>query len=416
LEPTLKSTNHSCFAIFLAGTFAALFIFSTVAVLLLYFPTKQLLNPDFYKQSLVNHQIYHRLPEYVAQSLATGTMQDQCSQDPDLPNCLNQEDSTKENSPTERPPIYFLILNQQEWEAVLNDLIDPTWLQTQTESVIDQVFQILFNSSDPLNTPIDISLVDIKSHLAGEEGTQAFLNILDAQPDCSFDQVLGLLQLGLGLPSTIDSILCRPPDYVISELTPIIQSFLINAVNLIPDQIHINLFDNFFEASSIESYPSLGTTSVPEQIQTLRTTRKAISMSPMVPLLFIFLVTLIVVRSLRDFLLWWGISFLSAGLITLVLAISVLPLRNLVFIRIFPYDRNAFLSLSAFLINLGFEDIIREMTSELIMSIVIPAGLISLIGFLLLLGLVFLKNNRSDRSGSNQIDTLGPSEKNHSDL
>lgn len=415
MEPALRSTDRSWFAIFLAGTFAALFVLSSVAVLILYFPINQLLNPDFYKENLANHQIYQRVPEYIAQSLATGTTQDRCRQDPDLPNCSDQEGATEEQTPTEGPPIYFLILNQQEWEAVLNDLIDPAWLQTQTESIIDQVFHILLTAPDPLNTSIRISLIDMKSRLAGEEGTQAFLNILDAQPDCSFDQVLSLLQLGLGLPSTIDSILCRPPDYVITELTPIVQSFLINAVKLIPEELHINPFDTFFETSSIESYPSPGTPSIPDQIQTLRTTRKAISMSPMVPLLFIFLVTVFAVRSLRDFLLWWGISFLSAGLITLILAISVLPLRYWAFINIFPPDRNALLWFSTFLIDLGFEDIIREMTSELIMSIIIPAGLISLFGFLLLLGLLFIKNDATDRLSSNQNETLAPNIKNQSD-
>jgi hypothetical protein len=400
-ESSLKPTNHNCFVTFFAGTLAGLFIISTVVVLLLYFPTKQLLNPDFYKQSLVNHQIYQRLPEYIAQSLATGMTQDLCSQNPDSPDCINGESPISGVTPNDRPPIYFLILNQQDWETILTDLIDPSWIQMQTESVIDQIFHILLISPDPLNTPIDISLENVKANLAGEGATEAFLKILDAQPTCSLDQVLGLLNLGLGLPSTIDTILCRPPDYVISELTPVIQSFLISVANLIPDQVSINPLDTFLNTSSIETSPSLSTTPLPYQIQTLRLSNKAISLSPLVPFFLISLVTLIAVRSLRDFLIWWGSSLLSSGLFALLLSISILPIRNWALVQILPSDRNAFMGIPGFLLDLGFDDLIREMTSQLLSSIVIPAGLISLIGLLMLLGLVFLKNREANQPRTN---------------
>jgi hypothetical protein len=385
-----KSSDRRILAKLLAGFFASLFIFSTVLVLLTFFPARQLLNPDFYKQTLADQGIYDKLPEYLAEQLAAEISPGICFENPELPRCKTEEGSSSKND----LPIYLLILDQEEWESILTTIIEPAWLQTQTENIIDQFFDVLLTSEDPVNTPILISLVELKSRLAGPEGTQALLLILNAQPSCTVEQLLGLLQLGLGLPTNLETLLCRPPEYVLSELTPVIEIFLSGAVDLVPDQLSLSLPESVIASPQSGNF-QVSRAPIPKPIQVLRATRSVISISPLLPLLLISLVTIIVVRSVRDLLLWWGISFLAAGMITLFMALILLPAMNWTVAQLLPDQVETWLGITNLLDELGMWDVLNELTGRVLNSILIPAGVVSLIGLLLLLGLLFLQDRTS---------------------
>lgn len=385
-----KSSDKRILAKLLAGFFASLFIFSTVLVLLTFFPARQLLNPDFYKQTLADQGIYDKLPEYLAEQLAAEISPGICFETPELPRCKTEEGSSSKND----LPIYLLILDQEEWESILTTIIEPAWLQTQTENIIDQFFDVLLTSEDPVNTPILISLVELKSRLAGPEGTQALLLILNAQPSCTVEQLLGLLQLGLGLPTNLETLLCRPPEYVLSELTPVIEIFLSGAVDLVPDQLSLSLPESVIASPQSGNF-QVSRAPIPKPIQVLRATRSVISISPLLPLLLISLVTIIVVRSVRDLLLWWGISFLAAGMITLFMALILLPAMNWTVAQLLPDQVETWLGITNLLDELGMWDVLNELTGRVLNSILIPAGVVSLIGLLLLLGLLFLQDRTS---------------------
>jgi hypothetical protein len=385
-----KSSDKRILAKLLAGFFASLFIFSTVLVLLTFFPARQLLNPDFYKQTLADQGIYDRLPEYLAEQLAAEISPGICFESPELPRCKIEGGSSSTND----LPIYLLILDQEEWESILTTIIEPAWLQTQTENIIDQFFDVLLTSEDPANTPILISMVELKSRLAGPEGTQALLLILNAQPSCTVEQLLGLLQLGLGLPTNLETLLCRPPEYVLSELTPVIEIFLSGAVDLVPDQLSLSLPESVIANPQPGNF-QVSRAPIPKPIQVLRATRSVISISPLLPLLLISLVTIIVVRSVRDLLLWWGVSFLAAGMITLFMALILLPAMNWTVAQLLPDQVETWLGISNLLDELGMWDVLNELTGRVLNSILIPAGVVSLIGLLLLLGLLFLKDRTS---------------------
>ena len=343
-----KSSDKRILAKLLAGFFASLFIFSTVLVLLTFFPARQLLNPDFYKQTLADQGIYDKLPEYLAEQLAAEISPGICFETPELPRCKTEEGSSSKND----LPIYLLILDQEEWESILTTIIEPAWLQTQTENIIDQFFDVLLTSEDPVNTPNLISLVELKSRLAGPEGTQALLLILNAQPSCTVEQLLGLLQLGLGLPTNLETLLCRPPEYVLSELTPVIEIFLSGAVDLVPDQLSLSLPESVIASPQSGNF-QVSRAPIPKPIQVLRATRSVISISPLLPLLLISLVTIIVVRSVRDLLLWWGISFLAAGMITLFMALILLPAMNWTVAQLLPDQVETWLGIMNLLDELG---------------------------------------------------------------
>jgi hypothetical protein len=301
-------------------------------------------------------------------------------------------------------------LDQGEWESILVNIIDPVWLQTQTETIIDQFFDVLLTSEDPSNTPILISLSELKKRLAGPEGSQAFLLILEAQTPCSIEQLLGLLQMGLGLPTSIESLLCRPPEYVLSELTPVIETFLSGAVAQVPDQIPINLPDSLTGNPESSNSQESSITFKSNPIQILRGTRTVISLSPLLPLVLISLVTIFAVRSVRDFLLWWGISFLAAGTITLLLAIILFPTTNWALAQVLPEETGIFPDITNLLGELGVLNVLNELASRLLNSILIPAGVITFIGLLLLLGLLFVKDHTSPQQNSKQIE---PNDPNH---
>lgn len=387
---TKTPSEQNKFTLILAGIFVVLFILSTVAVVFSFFPTRQILNPDFYKQTLADEQIYQNLPRVIAQQLASSITQD-----------------GEGSSLTDNPSINFLILSQEEWESIIIDLLDPNWLQTQTENIIDQFFDILLISPDPVNTPIVISLKEVKSRLAGPEGTQAFQHILEAQPPCSVNQLLGLLQLGLGLPASIDTLLCRPPDYIISELTSVAELFLSSAVDQVPDQVTVELPEKLLESSVSGSSLDPNQGVIPDTIRNLRRTNTAILWSPVIPLVFLFLITILAVRSLNDFLLWWGGSLLAAGLISLIFSLSLFPATNWAFSRLIPHESGTYFGLTNILIQLGVGDLSRELASRLVMSVVIPASVITIIGFSLLLA-IYLLARSSPTAGPGQINSADP--------
>ncbi len=298
----------------------------------------------------------------------------------------NFTQNSEESSLIENPPVYLLILDQEEWESILIDLINPAWLQTQSENILDQFFNILLISPDPVNTPIEVSLLEVKNRLGGPEGIQAFNQILKAQDPCSVNQLMGLLQLGLGMETSIDSLLCRPPDYIITELNPVVESFLSAAVAQVPDQLFFNLPLSTLDSSPGVNPANLNQGEIPAPIRTLRRINTLISWGLLLPLLLIIMMTIFAVRSLRDLLHWWGGTFLTAGLISLTLSLSLFPIVNWGFNNLIPSKTSNNFELTTLLVQLGIGDLSRELSNMLIMSVVIPASVLAIIGFALLLG------------------------------
>ena len=385
-----RSSKRINFNRLLALIFAGLFVISSIGVIFTFFPSRKLLSPDFYKQALEDVHIYQRLPESIAQLLATNFTQ-----------------NSEESSLIENPPVYLLILDQEEWESILIDLINPAWLQTQSENILDQFFNILLISPDPVNTPIEVSLLEVKNRLGGAEGIQAFNQILKAQDPCSVNQLMGLLQLGLGMETSIDSLLCRPPDYIITELNPVVESFLSAAVSQVPDQLFFNLPLSMLDSSPGVNPANLNQGEIPAPIRTLRRTNTLISWGLLLPLLLIIMMTIFAVRSLRDLLRWWGGTFLTAGLISLTLSLSLFPIVNWGFNNLIPSRTSNNFELTTLLVQLGIVDLSRELSNMLIMSVVIPASVLAIIGFALLLG-SYLLIQSSPPSDMQLIESTNP--------
>ena len=370
------NTKRNSLSTILAWILALLFIASAIGVVFTYFPIGRLLDAEFYQQALEDVHIYQRLPETIAKQLAANLTPTPGETDSGIP---------------------IMVLSEQEWETILLDLIDPIWLQSQSDHILDQVFEILLVSPDPVNTPIEISVTEVKSSLAGPDGVHALNQIIEAQPPCSLDQLVGLVQTGLGMENSISSLLCRPPDFIIAELNPFVESFLITIVGQLPDQVEFYLPFSTLESytESIAQEPNLG--DIPEPVRILRQTNSLISLSPLLPVIFLLLLTLVVVRSLRDFMIWWGASLLTAGIISLILAFVIVPAAKWAIEAYLPLDLGSLISMPEFLVQVGFTDLYAELGKQLLMSIIIPAGTLSAIGFALLLGAYLLSWNTPKR-------------------
>lgn len=372
LSTSQEVAKRNLFSKILTWIFAILFVISTIGVIFSFFPIRKLLNPDFYQQALEDVRIYQRLPESIAKQLATN-----------LTPAPEESDSG----------ISLLVLDEQEWETILLDFIDPIWLQSQSEQVIDQVFEIILTSPDPLNTPIEVSVIAVKENLAGPDGVQALNQIIEAQPPCSMEQLVGLVQLGLGMENSLGSLLCRPPDFIISELNPFIESFLSTTVGQLPDHIQFYLPLSTLESQTVGFSLETNLGEIPEPIRILRQANFLISWSPVLPVIFLLLMTIFAVRSLRDFMAWWGGSLFTAGIISLTLMLILVPAAKWAIASFIPVDLSSFIGLQELFLQIGFADLSGELVNQLLLSMVIPASILTAIGFALLLGVFLLSRN-----------------------
>jgi hypothetical protein len=369
LSLSQTSIKRSVSRTILTWIFAILFVISAVGLIFSFFPIGKLLNPEFYQQAMADVNIYQRLPDAIANQLAVN-----------LTPAAGDSDSG----------ISLVVLNDQEWEAILIDLIDPDWLQSQTEGVIDQVFELLLVSNDPLNTPIEFSVSEIKESIAGPEGVQAINQIIEAQPPCSLDQLVGLVQVGLGMENTIGSILCRPPDFILAEINPLVESFLMATMDQIPETIEFHIPLSQLENQSPEISQVEDQGYIPESLQRLRQVNTLRSWSPLLPIISLLLMTLVAVRSLRDFMAWWGGTLFTAGSISLIFSAILVPAFTWAIETYLPMDLINSYNMPEILVNIGFTDLYFELVNQLQMSIIIPAGIMTAIGFALLLGLLLL--------------------------
>ena len=353
----------------LAWMLAFLFVLSAVGVLFSSLPARKILSPGFYKQAIADVNLYQRLPQAIATQMA------------------QYLSTTSGESGT---GIQLVVLSEKEWEGILVDLIDPAWLESQSDRIIDQFFEVLLVSPDPVDTPININVSQVKRNFAGPGGVQAINQIIEAQPPCSVDQLFGLVQAGLGMENNLQSILCRPPDFILSEINPFVESFLATTAGNLPDEVAIYIpfsqLDNL--AAGASDAPIAG--EIPNSLQALRRVNTIAIWAPLIPLLFLLLMTLVVVRSLREFMTWWGGVLFTAGMISLVLAAILVPALDWGIANYAPVEIANLINIPDFFISMGVTDLFTELVIQLQLSIIIPAGVMSAIGFALLLGVILL--------------------------
>ncbi len=324
------------------------FLVTIVIVLLLVNADSMLLSPAVYTNALKNERIYERLPSLAAEQIYgsmhpagegvtwegggnplqyAGPEAQSCSMDAlgeqafrDILGGLRtptaQEIAAMAEcgvGPSESgaggAPEFFKVLTIDQWGFILRTLLPADWLQGQVESVLHQAFKILETPGAPLSITIDMR--DFKKRLTGPAGTDAMMQIVQSLPECKEGYVPD--------PTNPSSLLeCRPPEELIAALEPEITAALTEAAKAVPDQLDIL---EPLRSSGALNLDQIGLPVGPRQI--LQIGRWIVRLSPILCIGILILVTLLVVRSWRGFLRWWGIPILAAGACVVLTAIAI---------------------------------------------------------------------------------------------
>jgi hypothetical protein len=319
----------------LAVIFAILFIATAVFALVLFTFDRRAFKAETYQRVLANEDFYNRIPAVLAESIISSPANFQ-----------------------ELPPV-MQGMNTKAWEEFFRTLLPQEALKLIGDDTLNQTFAYLNMQS---NT-VAISLLPIKANMATESGVQAVFTLFRTQPDCTLLQVA---QMTFNLLSAQDNIaFCNPPEELTPLLTPVIQAELQAAALVIPDEVTILTSEN------AQNDPR-------QRIQTARTWMK---LSPLLPIGFLFLLTLTVINSLQSWLSWWGIPFLSTGAIAMLISLTGAPVIGAILKRIVAQRISVTLPAA-------LSDYTSELASAMVGTILRPIFWEGLILFLVGLGMV----------------------------
>jgi hypothetical protein len=259
---------------------AIFFVATSVLILPLFNIERKAFDSETYKQAFEDQGLYERMPALLASTLQTYVSQNLSA----FP--------------------FLGELTVEDWQSTISSLLPPEELRALADGALDSTFEYVNSRS---NTVV-ISLLPIKARLVGESGVDVIRQFLKTQPSCTIDQ---LTQMALGLLGGSVA-LCNPPEEAIGLFEPFIQSQLQTLNAAFPNEV------------TVFTGPESGTPNDPRT--RLQLVRSAVRFSPFVPILLLLAVALFAVRSLRDFLVWWGWPLLIAGAISAVLGLVGSPL------------------------------------------------------------------------------------------
>lgn len=327
-----------------AGICAIFFVISAVTAITLFNIERNTFSPEIYKAAFKEQGLYEAAP-----AIFTDMM-------------LSSLEDTGGDS------LLLSVLNKSELGLVISSVIPPNELEALMNEVFDSFFAYINGETDT----ISISLFSVKQHIASEGGTQAFTQIMLAQPECTAEQAL---QIALGFFSSGEGLLfCRPPQEVLGLVTPIIESQLQSLSSNVPDNL------------TLAGNDQLGLSEFRMKTDKVRAIMK---LTIVIPLFLLLGIVLLTVRSLAEWLRWWGIPFVVAGIISALFALIGAPIVRL-FIQTVLLQGN---------VNMPaiFLDMMRNVAGSLVSLILRPVAIegiiLALIGTGMLFGAMYINKN-----------------------
>jgi hypothetical protein len=401
---------------FIATVFSIVFVLTATAVILVANIKPHLLNPAIYINALATQQVYAKLPQIIIEQLVAAINYDPCQSDPlscagkspefircaraalgdtryyalsgnpvrlteadkqHLQVCLNHYGSSLQSQPGGQNPVgdlapFLQALGVANLKVMLSQLMPADELQSMTEDTLNQVFAYMNGQQDTAA----ISLVDLKQRISSPAGMDSLLGIIRAQPPCTIQQIEQLVA------SLLDSqpgiVLCNPSEQMLTLLEGVIQSQLNGVASEIPDQIVI-LSPTTGENPALPAGGLVGT---------IRLVQLILRFAPMVPLFFLLIFTLLVIRSPKSWLCWWGIPFFITGLLAFGLALSVSIFfeqawQSLLVTRLPPILSDSVVALA--------HDLLRAMLQPYLGGVFLDASLIGLAGLGMWIGSAFIQ-------------------------
>jgi hypothetical protein len=284
----------------LAYLFAILFVITSVLAVPLTIINQQIFNADLYKTALVEQKIYTRLPEIVGVALTSGSK-------------YGSGKFSYENG----MPDFFKNFTEADWQTTFTILLPAADLQTMAESMLDQMVAYLNGETNTVTVPLN----KLKENLMGSAGADLIIQLIGSKPACTSQDLTQMLTGTLN--GEIVLVLCKPPEFMLSIEASLLPALLKSIVPQIPDSaIIINPPASGVPRSGAGPFGA-------DPIASLETIRVWIRLSPLIPLIFLLLITLFAVRSPKDWLRWWGIPIFISAAIGIGLGILAEPVLNM---------------------------------------------------------------------------------------
>ncbi len=318
-----------------------LFVISGVVALLAFNIESKAFDSETYKQAFENQKLYEHMPEILA-------------------NALHISIAKNGNAAP-----YLKPLTVTDWQATITFLLPPEELKVITDGALESVFNYLNGKADSAV----ISLLPFKTHLASPSGVEVIKQILRVQPACTAEQ---LLQLGLGLLGG-DIKLCNPPEELMGLMTPLIESQLQVLTTAFPDEI------------TLISSASSGTPNDPRV--KLGRVRALMKVTPFFPLFFLFALSIFAVRTLVDWLKWWGYPFLITGAISGLTAWLGAPIFGLVVQRVLQNQGARFLPPVLFS---TIRETVSTVTGQILKPVAIEGLVLAVAGLVMVLVAIYV--------------------------
>jgi hypothetical protein len=171
--------------------------------------------------------------------------------------------------------------------------------------------------------------------------------------------------------------LCNPPENVLPMLMPIIQGQMQAAASLIPDEMTL-----------------LTAPPVNDPRQRLHAVRFFLRLSPILPIFFLLTLTILCVRTLNDWMKWWGIPILASGLLAFIIGLLGAPIIGRIIVFILENRLPNYLP--DFLSNFT-GDLASAMARALLVPVIWQGLVLSTIGGAMTLGWHLIYKNETTR-------------------
>jgi hypothetical protein len=285
------------------------------------------------------------------------------------------ETSNSQNLDAENSSIILSELNDvltpEDWQDISDLVIPSTWLQTTYNALVAVMVGILNGDISVLSTTIDISV--IRQNLQGETANQVADRILEVSPPCTRTQEDQIRTLASSNTGTLP--ICQPN----GDLQPASKTALV---------FWLNRIGNSFETDSL-----LVSDYIPRDVANTislfaKLDRQVLVLLYLCPVGLMALVVVFAVRSGKGFARWMGITTLVTGLLTIMwlLYLQVSLLAGFAGVFAVQNDIERFTAqIASSLLRATFSQAGRYMLTQ--------AGVLVIIGFILLVAMTFIRNN-----------------------
>ncbi|MCJ7625879.1 MAG: hypothetical protein MUO76_20495 [Anaerolineaceae bacterium] len=380
-----SSNPLSCLVKAAALIFVLLFVVITPLILLVFNVELLLFKPDLYKEALLEQGFYERLPDLVGEQLVRGMTNNPCEADPDM--CEGEGQASLDAEEEGGPPAYMAMFDEEDWAYLMGSLFPQSWLQAQTEAVIDQIFTYLDGDGEEL--VLKISMSEFTQNL-DQKKDEIILKLLEDSPPCTEEQLVEIAVLLLDSEETQVPV-CKPPEELITPLMGEMDVVLDAMLPDVPDEMTFTPFDFSGEDDGEEPDPRPFDLLGDNPLAVLRFLRQGFLFSPLLSLALLALIATFGIRSFRGLLRWWGIPLLLAGMLAILPAFSAIPILNWVYETFLMSRIPGYLTQDMAGV---FLDILRSIEGRLALWIGLQAGLMGMMGFFLVVISLFLKEKK----------------------